>query len=181
MGIIDNIDKWIYKKKNNPREDRSEAWIYVDGTENGILGAKSGQITFENLSLKVGKYDIFLFENNTSEVILSAASFEIVESPIISVDNNLTGISNRRSSGILICSPSFWYSPPSSPVAILTTSGITVRPKNHVTSELINKTTMLNVTHLRTWRVVIFVGISAVMLVKGILVFINGILPQPQS
>ena len=80
----------IYKKKNNPREDRSEAWIYVDGTENGILGVKSGQITFENLSLKVGKYDIFLFENNTSEVILSAASFEIVESPIISVDNNLT-------------------------------------------------------------------------------------------
>ncbi|MDB4683970.1 Ig-like domain-containing protein [bacterium] len=80
----------IYKKKNNPREERSEAWIYVDGTENGILGVKSGQITFENLSLKAGKYDIFLFENNTSEVILSAASFEIIESPIISVDNNLT-------------------------------------------------------------------------------------------
>lgn len=37
---------------------------------------------------------------------------------------------------------------------------------------------MLNVTHLRTWLVVIFVEIPAVMLVKGILVFINSILPQ---
>ena len=77
-----NATDWIgiYKEDQLPQGGDYLTWSYVDGTQSGDTGKKSGSVEF-NVFLTPGTYKAYLLENN-GFTILASSSFKITEEEI---------------------------------------------------------------------------------------------------
>ena len=66
----------IWLDEQNPIDENSLAWFYVDSTKIGLVGKESGSLNFGK-ELPAGKYKVALVNNDKKEKILASALFSI--------------------------------------------------------------------------------------------------------
>ena len=76
-----NFTDWIaiYNEDEVPGTDPYLTWLYVDGSQLGFFGQKSGVVKFG--LLPIGNYKVYFFEDD-SFTVLASSSFKIAEEVI---------------------------------------------------------------------------------------------------